>query len=231
MEAEIPAGFTYGFYALVAWGLSAVLVSFRILADTDKVGIALRIGAMAWLGVPAVLASSGVLADFDAIPPLLLRLLVPMALSILGFCLSPLGRRVALRLPITLLVGTQLLRLPLELLLYGLAARGELPEEMTLAGYNYDIYTGVSAGILWVLLRRGEVPRSMLLLWNSLGLLLLIVVVSVAILAYPEPFGWFSPDNRLVAYYPWVWIPTFLVPVALLSHLLVFRKLFAAEDD
>jgi hypothetical protein len=51
------------------------------------------------------------------------------------------------------------------------------------------------------------------------------VIVGLAIVSTPSPFGYFEPQNLIVAFYPWVWLPTFLVQIALLSHLLLFRKL------
>lgn len=226
MEADIPTLWTYSFYVLVTWGLSALLVGFRVVVDDERTGLILRGIALAWLGIPALLASMGVLADFDAVPPLLPRLIAPMALFLVAFVFSPWGSFTAGRLPFSLLVGTQLFRLPLEILLYGLSTRGELPVEMTMRGYNFDVITGLSAGVLWYFLRRGAVSRAMLLVWNVFGIVCLGTVVTIAVLSFPQPFGWFTPENRIVAYYPWVWLPTFLVQLALVCHLLVFRKLW-----
>jgi hypothetical protein len=65
----------------------------------------------------------------------------------------------------------------------------------------------------------------MLWAFNILGTILLFTVVTIAILSFPEPFGLFTPANLLVAFYPWVWLPTFLVQLALLAHVLLYRKL------
>jgi len=230
MQGELPTVWTYGFYVLIVWGLSALLVGFRLLAGSDRLALRLRIGAFVWLGVPAVLAASGWFADFEARPPLLMRVLLPMVGIIIAFAFSPWGGWSAQRLPFSFLIGTQLFRLPLELLLFALATRGFLPKEMTFAGYNYDILTGASAGLFWYFLRRGELPALALWAWNVLGFLALVTVVTIAVLAFPQ-FGWFTPPNELVAHYPWVWLPGFLVPLALLGHLLVLRKLLLRAEE
>lgn len=230
MEGELPALWIYCFYALVVWAMSALLVAFRVAIHSEGLAAGLRIFAFAWLGLPALLASLGVLQNFDAEPPVLMRVLLPMVVLVVAFAISPWGKTAAERLPWTLLVGTQLFRLPLEILLWGLSSRGHLPKEMTLAGFNFDILTGVSAGALWLFMRRVHVPTWTIWMWNVFGFFALLIVVGIAVLSFPRQFPLFVPANRIVAYYPWVWLPTFLVQIALVSHLLVFRKLMGPRD-
>lgn len=217
---------TYSFYALIAWGLVATFAAFRYLAGEHVVrGIAFRVVLLIWLGVPAVLSFQGFFLDFSGRPPHLMRVLLPMAVLIVGFVLSPWGKRAAESIPESLLVGAQVFRLPLEIVLHALALRGLLPFEMTFSGYNFDIATAVLALPLWWFIRQQAAPRWAILSWNILGIVLLATIVTLAVLSFPEPFGWFTPENQIVAWFPWVWLPTFLVPLALLSHLLIFRKL------
>lgn len=217
---------TYGFYAVISWALVVVFAAFRYLAgDSVGRGVGFRLGLLVWLGVPALLAFQGVLLDFSARPPALLRVVGAGAILVVLFAFSPWGKKTAAALPESLLVGGQAFRIPLEVMLFSLAGRGLLPVEMTFAGDNFDIITGLLALPLWWKLRQLTAPRWALYLWNGIGLLLLLGVVTLAILSFPQPFAWFTPENQLVAFFPWVWIPTFLGPLALLGHLLLFRKL------
>ncbi len=217
---------TYSFYALIAWGLVGTFAAFRYLApESMNRGIAFRVGLLIWLGIPAVLSFQGVFLDFSARPPNLMRVVIPMALIIVGFVLSPWGKIAAEKIPESLLVGTQVFRLPLEILLHALALRGLVPMEMTFSGYNFDIVTAVVALPLWWMIRQQTAPRWAVLSWNIVGTIFLATIVTLAVLSFPEPFGWFTPENQIVAWFPWVWLPTFLVPLALVSHLLIFRKL------
>jgi hypothetical protein len=61
-------------------------------------------------------------------------------------------------------------------------------------------------------------------LWNVLGLLLLINIVTVAILATPR-IRYFGDDhlNTWVTYTPFVWLPAVMVLAALAGHLIIFR--------
>ena len=72
---------------------------------------------------------------------------------------------------------------------------------------------------------RARVPRDVVLGWNLLGLALLANIVVVAVLATPAFRRFPGPPNLAPSAFPWVWLPSFLVQVAVGSHLLVFRQL------
>jgi hypothetical protein len=230
MEGLLPDWLKLAFLGVVAMGVSALLVGFRLLGRSGPSALGMRVVLLSWLMVPALFAIRGVIADFDAVPPMLLRFVVPIASVVTAMAFSRWGRRAALELPLSLLVGFQAFRFPLELILHALYDAGQLPREMTFAGYNFDIVTGASAFVLWVLLRTRDLSRRVVLAWNVMGTVLLVTVVTIAILSFPQPFGLFTTQNRIVAYFPWVWLPTFLVPLALLGHLLVFRRLLSSDD-
>ncbi len=231
MESMLPDWLKLAFLGVVAMGVSALLVGFRLLGRSGPSALGMRVILLSWLMVPALFAIRGSIAVFDAVPPMLMRFIVPIALLVTAFAFSRWGRRAALELPLSLLVGFQVFRFPLELILHALYDAGQLPREMTFSGYNFDILTGVSAFVLWVLLRTRDVPKRWILAWNVLGTVLLVTVVTIAILSFPQPFGLFTTKTRIVAYFPWVWLPTFLVPLALLGHLLVFRRLALSQDE
>ncbi len=181
-----------------------------------------------YLIVPALLAATGRLDRYDPLPAPALLLVLAVTIATVAWALSPVGARVALSIPLGVLVGFQVFRIPVEVLLHRLAGEGVIPFEMTYTGRNFDIVTGVTGGLLGIALLRGRaVPRSVLLAWNVLGLLLLANIVGVAALSTPTPFRVFTdgPPNLLPSTVPFVWLPTFLVQLALAGHLLLFRRL------
>lgn len=138
-----------------------------------------------------------------------------------------------LRAPAAAWVAVQSFRLPLELWLYGLFSTGVIDRRMTFAGANADIVVGLSAPLLAAFVhRRGGVEpglRRWLLAWNVLGLMLLLNVVVIAVLSMPLPFQVFTtePANRFIAQLPFVWLPTLLVPLALMAHIVSLRRTLA----
>ena len=179
--------------------------------------------AAVYLGVPAALALTGALADLDARPPLVAPMLLALTGGVVALAFSRVGDRL-LAWPLGALVGFQVFRVPVELLLAAAYHGGAVPVEVTYEGLNADVVTGLLAAGVGVWAWRGAVPRGVVLAWNVLGLVLLVVVVG---LAATSAFGVLptSPRVTLPATWPGVWLPAWLVQLALLGHLLVFRAL------
>ncbi len=228
--------------SIVAWGIAllalgvAAWVAWAVGRGGDAAGRARQVSIAAialavWMAFTWQLAARGVLARFTDVPPrFLLAVLAAVACAfILG--VSPFGRRMALALPFGALIGAQAFRLPLELVMHRAAAEGVMPVQMTYTGRNFDIATGVLALLLAAWSAAGTPPRWALWLWNVLGAALLVNVVAVAIASLPTLHAFGTEPERLntwVAFPPFVWLPTILVPAALLGHVLVTRKLLGA---
>jgi hypothetical protein len=186
------------------------------------------LGIALWLLFTGAVAATGALRRFDLTPPPLAWLLIAItALGVLVPC-SPLGTRLIRGLPLAALVGFQVFRVPLELLMHRAYVEGVMPVQMSYSGWNFDILTGISAGLLGLALLGWNVPRVLVHVWNVLGFALLVNIVTIAVLSTPA-FGWFGRDrlNVFVLYPPFVWLPTVMVTAALMGHLLVWRKLRA----
>lgn len=69
--------------------------------------------------------------------------------------------------------------------------------------------------------------------WNFLGLALLIVIVVLAVLSAKTPLQQFAFDrpNIAVAYFPFNWLPSVVVPIVLLSHLAALRQLLITKRN
>jgi len=103
------------------------------------------------------------------------------------------------------------------LFLYG---RGQLPGGFAVPGGIGDIAVAFSAGIILVLssLRRS---RTILLLWNAFGLIDIVFVVLSALRFGLRDWQSMAPLREL----PLSLLPTFLVPLIIVSHVLIFVRL------
>jgi len=184
---------------------------------------------LAWLLVTALIAASGVLRRFDAVPPPFALLAVAVGAVGIGVACSPLGTLLVRGLPLWVLVGFQVFRVPLELVMHRAYVEGVMPVQMSYSGQNFDIVSGISAGVLGLWLARARVPRWVVVLWNFLGFALLVNIVTTAVVSTPL-FRWFGDErlNTFVTYPPFVWLPAVLVVAALMGHILVWRRLSAA---
>lgn len=122
-----------------------------------------------------------------------------------------------------------LVRIPVELVLYLLFLNKTIPELMTFEGRNFDILAGLTAlPIMYLAFQKGQLVKPRLLLtWHILCLLLLFNIVITAILSVPSPFQklGFEQPNIAILYFPFSWLPTFIVPAVLFGHLVSIRQL------
>jgi hypothetical protein len=187
-------------------------------------------GSILWLVLQAALSYSGVYYEqLNALPP---RIAVFGLIPALGFItalfLLPTGKRFIDSLPLPSLTILHVIRIPVELVLYGLFLAGTIPELMTFAGRNFDILAGLTAPLVVYLGWRPAFRRNLLLVWNVLSLALLLNIVIHALLAAPFPLQQlaFDQPNIAVLYFPFSWLPTYVVPVVLFCHLAALRKLY-----
>jgi len=221
--------------AMAAWGIGglAVLVAaaFVILVSRGRprLRLGLSIATAGVMAASALAAASGRLARFDAFPP-------PMALMILsvfvmgfGIGLSRIGRLAADTVPLATLIGLHGFRLPLELVMHRAGTLGIMPSQLSFGGYQFDIVTGLSACLLYGLMRSDvAVPRAALWAWNVWGWWCLFVIAVIAVASSPmvRLFGDDPRDvNTWVLYFPYVWLPVVLVTVAIAGHVMVTRAL------
>jgi hypothetical protein len=194
---------------------------------TARATIFAAIGIAGWLGITFTLAKNGRLV-FDSIPPTMLVMMVLTFILTIRVARSPVGKRIATGIPLAVLVAVQGFRLPLELMMHQAYEDGLMPVQMSYSGYNFDIVTGTLAlAVAAVLLTRPVLGVKLARAWNWLGLALLANVVIIAILSAPLPFRKFmnEPANVWILDSPFVWLPTMMVPMALLGHLVIFGSL------
>jgi len=230
MSTDPSLAVTVCFLLLVVWAVVSALWALQSSGAVESRS-RLAVCTALWLGVPAVLAVSGVLARFEARPPPMLAMMFPLACLTVVLALGRVGTAVGTGLSMAALAGLQIFRFPLELVLHRLYVEGVLPVEMTYAGHNFDILTGLSALALWLWAMRAPIPRAVLWAWALGGLVLLATIVGTAILAIPGLFGWYEPPNRVVTSWPFVWLPVVHVQLALFGHLVVLRRLWLSRED
>jgi hypothetical protein len=105
---------------------------------------------------------------------------------------------------------------------------------MTLEGRNWDILAGLSAPILYYLVfRRKLLDHKALLGWNILCLGLVLNILFQAMLSVPGPLQQFAFEqpNMAVLYFPFIWLPSCLVPLVLLAHTAAFYQLFPSSPS
>ena len=121
------------------------------------------------------------------------------------------------------------LRIPVEITLYFLFLQNQVPEIMTLKGLNYDIIIGISALIFLILSQLFKINLRIktFLIWNIIGLLFLMNIVVIAIISAPLPIQQlsFEQPNIAVLSFPYILLPSFIVPIVILTHIISLKQL------
>jgi hypothetical protein len=188
---------------------------------------------LCWLVISALISFNGVLHDFSTTPPKILLVLIPSLLAIIYTSSSKSVNRLLNAIPPEWLLYIQSFRVLMELLLWMLFWKNIIPVQMSFEGLNYDILAGLSAPIVgYYALSVKKWPRVVALLWNFAGLLLVTNIFVVSLLSTPGPMRQFfnEPSNTIVAYFPYVWIPAFIVPFAYLMHVLSIKQIIRGSE-
>lgn len=185
-----------------------------------------------WLLTSALIAFNGTLLDFTSTPPKLMLIIIPPVLAIIYISNSNRVTALLHEIPASWLVYIQSFRVLMEIFLWLLFIKNIIPVQMTFEGINYDILSGLSAPLIaYYVLSVNKWPRIVALLWNFAGLLLVTNIFIVALLSTPSPMRQFfnEPANTVVAYFPFVWVPAFIVPFAYLMHVLSIKQLIKLD--
>jgi len=188
-------------------------------------------GLLLWLSYSGLLGYAGVLKNMTMRPPGIVFLVVPVLVFLVVFLafvvLSSKSARVALAIPLWILLGAQSFRVGVELFLHQLWIDGMVPKMLTFDGANVDIYVGASAVLIAWLSARGRLGLRLALAWNVLGLLALANVVTRAVLTAPGPLHLIHAEvpNLLLGTFPFLFIPGLFVPLGVVLHLLALRSI------
>jgi hypothetical protein len=131
------------------------------------------------------------------------------------------------RVPMWLLVGVHAVRL-LGITFVILYAANRLPAPFApVAGWG-DIFVGATAlPVAWLAHRWAANSRSIVWIWNLIGLVDLIAAVGLGVISSPGPqrLIFAEPSSAIMATLPWLLIPGFLVPLLFAVHIGIFIRL------
>ena|SRR5689334_8851444 len=219
--------------SLIAIFLLTVILTFLLFVNAVKNKATAAIVSVLWLAVTGILAVKGVFQDTSSMPPRLMIVVVPEILFIILLLTTKSGKRFTDSIDLKKLTLVHIVRVPVEITLFMLSTHKLIPELMTFAGRNFDILSGITAPVIYfICFKNSQVKnRGLLLIWNFICLGLLLNIVINAVLAAPFPFQQFAFDqpNIAILYFPFTWLPCFIVMIVFYSHLAAIRQLMISK--
>lgn len=195
-----------------------------------KLSIPIIIGLILWLAIQTILTRNNVYStDTDSLPPkIMLFGILPAFFTILFLFTTQKGRLFIDGLPLENITYLNIVRIPVEIVLYWLFIYKTIPELMTFEGRNFDIIAGISAPMIayWGF-AKAKLNKQIILVWNFIGLGLVLNIVLNAFFSAPSPLQKFAFDqpNIAILYFPFIWLPTCVVPIIIFGHLTSIRQL------
>jgi hypothetical protein len=212
--------------------IAATLLTLFFLYKATRNRKAILIISISWLAIQSAIGLSGFYTVADTMPPRFALLIIPPFILIAACFATEKGKTFLNSLNPKWLTILHTVRIPVELVLFWLFVQKYIPQLMTFEGRNLDIFSGLTAPVIFYLgYVRKVIGRNVLLAWNFICLALLANIVINAMLSAPFAFQQFAFDqpNRGVLYFPFVWLPCFVVPAVVLSHLASIRLLLKSK--
>lgn len=182
----------------------------------------LGMALLIWLVIATEVGASGLLGQLPM--PSLQIILATLTIATLVIIRRPSLRSRINRIPTRTLVLFHCTRLIGLYFLY-LYSRGRLPYAFAVPGGGGDIAVALGALIVAIFPMATPFQRRLCFIWNSVGLLdITFVVLTAARLALADP-----SSMRELTKLPLSLLPTFLVPLIIVSHILIFSRLRMAH--
>jgi hypothetical protein len=185
-----------------------------------------------WIAIVTILALKDFFADFSHLPPRpLFAILLPLPFILIA-AFSKTGTELLRATPSHWLIYMQTFRIAVEILLWIAFIRALLPVQMTFEGRNFDVLSGILAlPAGWAVARNPSGSRLVAIIYNLVGLLLLINILVIAVLSMPTSLRYFmnEPANTIVAEFPFIYLPAILVLLAYTLHIFSLRQQLAVK--
>ena len=202
--------------AQAAWPKHDRAVAFRISA----------VSLVGWFLLALALGLAGTYkAAPDRVPTIQYGIFIPFLIGAWLIWRSPAVGRIIDAVPQPWIVGVQLYR-ALGVIFLILYATDKMPGLFAWPAGIGDLTVGLLAPVIALAYARdAQRNAGRVTAWNILGILDLLVAIATGFITSPSPLFSYEPPNELIAIFPLVLIPVYLVPLSLLLHLASLAKL------
>lgn len=232
---NIPTYISGTFLAIVAAAVGFIFYAVNFVASGKRNFTPTIILTLlcAWIFLVSILTFNGFFLDFSS-PPRLMIFVGVTIVTIIVLLAFKKTRRFLNKMPITTLTYIHIIRVPVEMVLLWLGIIGAIGMEMTFEGANFDIISGITAPFVGVfMIGSRSKNRIGAIIWNFAALALLFNIVIRAISYTPYFYEYTAggqPANIAVFYFPFVLLPTLIVPIVFFSHVVSLNQLLFVKE-
>lgn len=219
---------------LFLYGFHKAAVRSEGAASGNRHTLIASVVALVWVVLIGGLALNGFFEDVSRLPSRAVLAMLAWLPVVLAATYTRAFRRLALATPPHWIIYFQSFRIVVELLLFLAFVRGVMPVQMTFEGRNFDMVAGVLAlPVGYLVAKRSRKWRTFAILYNVLGLALLVNVLIIALLSMPTPLRYFlnDPAITIVGQFPFIYLPVVLVVFAYSFHVVSLRQLYLLRQN
>ncbi len=214
---------------IILIGLKTINKTFNDRLVVKKKRVTLILSLMVWQIYIFVIASTGILQNYEFPPRFVLLLILP-AFLFTGIFIYKNRNNVWIRnIPEQWLIYYQSFRVLIETIFIFSVAKGILHHHVTLEGYNYDMIFAFSAPLIaFLVFQKKMFPKKVAVWWNYIGLCVIafIIFLFLSSIYFPEIFDSNSPLlPKEFGVYPYILVAGFLMPSAVFMHVLSIVQL------
>lgn len=184
--------------------------------------------------IQSLLGFSGFYNNLETMTNRFPLLVLPTLIPLFSLFFIKKGKEFIENLDIKWVTIYNIIRVFVEICLFYLFVYKTIPQAMTFEGRNFDIFSGITAPIvLYFGFINKKLSNTVLIAWNIICILLLLSVVSSAVLSLParyQNFGFETP-NIAIGYFPFLLLPSILVPLALFANATSIYKIIKNKLD
>ena len=214
---------------IVVLGIKTIKKTFNEKTKARNKIILLSIFLLLWHIYIFLIAQTGMLQDYSLPPRAPLLLVLPAFVFIGIFVYVNRNKNWLQNIPEHWLIFYQTFRICIEILFVFSITKGILHSNMTIEGYNYDIIFASSAPFVGYWVYKNKVgAKKIAIWWNFLGLGVIASIIFVVVTTAYFP-GFYGSSEELMpkgfGMYPYVLVAAFLMPSAVLMHILSIVQL------
>jgi hypothetical protein len=231
---EIPAGLTLSLILLTLTTFMGFLFAVALSKNPaiNKYATWVSVPVLLWIIFQSTLSLNRWYMDRNSAP-----LLFPFIFTItcmLIIALVPRLRQWMLGLRLEVLIGLQLLRLPVELVLQWAARFRQSSFDLTAYGGSPEWLIALSVPVVFWLKRKPTPTRNTIVIcWNLFGIASLLTLWIKGLLGAPSALQSraFDIPNYLFVHFPGSWIVTVIIPILLFAQLAAVTQLYRVKKE
>lgn len=213
---------------LLLMGVKTISKNFKEKSAGRKKKIVLITSLVGWHLYVFILASTEFMYDLSFPPRFFLLTILPAFIFTGIFIYRNRNESWLQNVPPQWLFFYQTFRIGIEILFVFTVAKGILHPNVTIEGYNFDlIYASTVLVIGLLTFKNFDKFKSIIIWWNYLGLAIIAVILFLfqSTIYIPEIYGDIESFPTEFLNYPYILVPSFLMPSAVFIHVLSIVQL------